>query len=209
MKEDKLNQNDTTLSVDLSEATQAVKENRFKEAINLFEIILKDHPNNIDALYLASVSERYLKNFDNSKNYIEQLLSNAPDMGRAYQELGHIYRDMGDEAKSVIHYRQACELNPALLASWNFLYKYFTKNKNQPAAEHAGQQIEKLQSLPPALLYIDQIMNEGRLGLAETKCRAFLKQNPTHTYAMSLLSEIANRLGYFDDAEFLLEKAVE
>ena len=204
-----MNQNDTTLSVDLSEATQAVKENRFKEAINLFEIILKDHPNNIDALYLASVSERYLKNFDNSKNYIEQLLSNAPDMGRAYQELGHIYRDMGDEAKSVIHYRQACELNPALLASWNFLYKYFTKNKNQPAAEHAGQQIEKLQSLPPALLYIDQIMNEGRLGLAETKCRAFLKQNPTHTYAMSLLSEIANRLGYFDDAEFLLEKAVE
>ena len=26
---------------------------------------------------------------------------------------------------------------------------------------------------------------------------------------MSLLSDIANRLGYFDDAEFLLEKAVE
>ena len=26
---------------------------------------------------------------------------------------------------------------------------------------------------------------------------------------MSLLAEIANRLGYFDDAEFLLEKAVE
>jgi len=59
------------------------------------------------------------------------------------------------------------------------------------------------------LLYIDQIMNEGRLGIAETQCRAFLKKNPTHTYAMSLLSEIANRLGYFDDAEFLLEKAVE
>jgi predicted Zn-dependent protease len=37
----------------------------------------------------------------------------------------------------------------------------------------------------------------------------FLKKHPTHTYAMSLLSEIANRLGYFDDAEFLLEKAVE
>ena len=45
--------------------------------------------------------------------------------------------------------------------------------------------------------------------MAEAKCRAFLKENPTHTYAMSLLSEIANRLGYFDDAEFLLEKAVE
>ena len=29
------------------------------------------------------------------------------------------------------------------------------------------------------------------------------------TYAMSILAEIANRLGYFDDAELLLEKAVE
>ena len=209
MKEDKFNSNDPTLSVDLSEATQAVKENRFEEALSLFEIILKDHPDNIDALYLASVSSRYLKKFDDSKKYIEQLLFNAPDMGRAYQELGHINRDMKNEEKAAINYRQACELNPALLSSWNLLHQYFIKNKNQPAADHARKQIEKLQSLPPALLYIDQILNEGRLGLAERQCRAFLKKNPTHTYAMSLLSEIANRLGYFDDAEFLLEKAVE
>ena len=210
MKEVKtFNSNEATLSVDLSEATQAVKENRFEDAIKLSEIILKDHSDNIDALYLASVSSRYLKNFDESKKFIEQLMGIAPDMGRAYQELGHIYRDTGNMEKAVIHYRQACELNPALLASWNQLYKYFTENKNQPAADHAREQIEKLQSLPPALLYIDQIMNEGRLGVAETQCRAFLKNNPTHTYAMSLLSEIANRLGYFDDAELLLEKAVE
>ena len=209
MLEDKFNANDPTLSVDLSEATQAVKENRFEEALTLFEIILKDHPDNIDALYLASVSSRYLKKFDDSKKYIELLLFNAPDMGRAYQELGHINRDMGNEEKAAINYRQACELNPALLSSWNLLHQYFIKNNNQPAADHAQKQIEKLQSLPPALLYIDQILNEGRLGLAERQCRAFLKKNPTHTYAMSLLSEIANRLGYFDDAEFLLEKAVE
>ena len=209
MQEDRFNANNPTLSVDLSEATQAVKENRFEEALTLFEIILKEHPENIDALYLASVSSRYLKKFDDSKKYIEQLLFNAPDMGRAYQELGHINRDMGNEEKAAINYRQACELNPALLSSWNLLHQYFIKNKNQPAADHAKKQIEKLQSLPPALLYIDQILNEGRLGLAERQCRAFLKKNPTHTYAMSLLSEIANRLGYFDDAEFLLEKAVE
>ena len=52
-------------------------------------------------------------------------------------------------------------------------------------------------------------MNEGRLGIAEKRCREFLKKNPTHTYAMSQLAEIANRLGYFDDAETLLKKAVE
>ena len=209
MKEDKLNIDETTLSVDLSEATEAVKEARFEDALNLLSIVLKDHSDNVDVLYLAAVSARYLKKFDDSKKYIEHLLFHAPDMGRAYQELGHLNRDMGDEEKAVVHYRQACELNPALLAAWNSLYEYFVKNNNKPAADHALEQINKLQSLPGVLLYIDQILNEGRLGMAEAKCRAFLKKNPTHTYAMSLLSEIANRLGYFDDAEFLLEKAVE
>ena len=209
MKKDKFNIDEATLSVDLNDATQAVKDSRFKDALNLLKTILKENPNHIDSLYLAAVSARYLKQFDDSKHYIEHLLLNAPDMGRAYQELGHLNRDMGNEEKAAAHYRQACELNPALLAAWNSLYKYFTNNNNKPAADHALEQINKLKSLPGSLLYIDQILNEGRLGVAEAKCRAFLKENPTHTYAMSLLSEIANRLGYFDDAEFLLEKAVE
>ena len=200
--------NNDTLSVDLNEATLAVKENRFDHALKLLEIILQENQEHIDTLYLASVSARYLKKFEKSMEYIQRLLLKAPDMGRAYQELGHINRDMGNEQKAVTHYRQACELNPALLASWNSLYKYFSDNKNKPAADHALDQINKLKSLPGILLYVEQILNEGRLGLAENKLREFLKKNPTHTYAMSLLAEIANRLGYFNDAEFLLEKAV-
>ena len=42
MNNNNINSNDASLSVDLSEATQAVKENRFEDALNLFEIILKD-----------------------------------------------------------------------------------------------------------------------------------------------------------------------
>ena len=61
MKEDKLNIDETTLSVDLSEATEAVKEARFEDALNLLSIVLKDHSDNVDVLYLAAVSARYLK----------------------------------------------------------------------------------------------------------------------------------------------------
>ena len=209
MKEEQINLDETTLSIDLSDATQAVKESRFDDALSLLKVLLKEHPNHIDILYLSAVSTRFLKKFDDSSKHIEHLLFNAPDMGRAYQELGHLNRDMGNEEKAVTHYRQACELNPALPSSWNYLYQYFQKIENEPAAVHALEQIKKLQTLPGLLLFIEQILNEGRLGLAETKCRAFLKENPTHTYAMSLLAEIANRFGYFDDAEFLLQKAVE
>ena len=209
MNDDQFDLDETTLSVDLSNATQAVKESRFEDAFNLLKVLLKENPDHIDILYLTAVSTRYLKKFDDSRKHIEHLLFNAPDMGRAYQELGHLNRDIGNEEKSITHYRQACELNPALPASWNALHKYFEKLNNKPAADHALEQIKKLQTLPGQLLFIEQILNEGRLGLAEKKCRAFLKENPTHTYAMSLLAEIANRFGYFDDAEFLLQKAVE
>ena len=86
----------------MSDATQAVKENRFQDAYNLLTLVLKEHPENIDSLYLASVSTRYLKKFEESeKNIIEQLLVQAPDMGRAYQELAHLYRDIGNEEKAV------------------------------------------------------------------------------------------------------------
>ena len=197
------------MALDVSKATKALREGRFTESLRLLKSNLAEDPNHIDSLYLSAVSSRYLKNFEDSKRFIERLLTEAPDMGRAYQELGHLNRDAGNEENSIRYYRQACELNPALPASWKALYSYFKKNDNKPAADHAYMQMNTLETMPSALLYISQILNEGKLGIAEEKCREFLKQNPTNTYAMSLLSDIADRLGYFDDAEFLLESAVK
>ena len=197
------------LQVDINEATLAVKENRFSDAIKILEIALNKHPNHIDCLYLSAVSCRYLKDLEKSKEFVHRLLVEAPDMGRAYQELGHINREAGNYQQAIQNYRQACELNSALIGSWNGLYDLFIKNNNKEAANHAKGQIDKIRSLPNVLLYIDQIMNEGRLGVAELKCREFLKENPTNTYAMAQLSEIATRLGHFNDAETLLEKAVQ
>ena len=199
----------TENKLDTSRATEAIKDARFVEALSLLESNLTKDPKHIDSLYLAAVSSRYLKNFDDAKKYIESLLSQAPDMGRAYQELGHLNRDTGNQENSIAHYRQACELNPALLSSWKALYDYFRTNNNKPAADHAFMQMNTLQSIPSVLLYISQILNEGKLGIAEEKCREFLKKNPTNTFAMSLLAQIADRMGYFDDAEFLLESAVK
>ena len=62
MTKDTFDNKETTLSVDLNEATLAVKESRFSDALKLLEISLNDHPDNIDCLYLAAVSSRFLKN---------------------------------------------------------------------------------------------------------------------------------------------------
>ena len=67
MTEDKLNIDETTLSVDLSEATEAVKEARFEDALSLLSIVLKDHPDNVDVLYLAAVSNICIAEVESSR----------------------------------------------------------------------------------------------------------------------------------------------
>ena len=195
--------------LNIERASKAIRDSRFVEGLSFLETNLSKDPNHKDSLYLAAVCSRYLKNYRDSKEYLNNLLIQAPDMGRAYQELGHLCKAIGENEEAASHYRQACELNPALVASWKSLFNYFNKRNNKAAADHAHEQIKKLDSLPPILLYISQILNEGRLAIAEQKCREFLKKNPTNVYAMSLLSDIAKKFGYYDDAEILLENAVK
>ena len=118
MKESKFNIQ-ATQSVDINEATQAVKENRFSDALKLLKINLYDNPENIDVLYLAAVSARFLKKFDESQEYLEKLLTVAPDMGRAYQELGHLIE--------TLKWRESCcsllsgmRTKSSIITSWIF-----------------------------------------------------------------------------------------
>ena len=55
MNDNQFNIDETTLSVDLSNATQAVKESRFEDAFNLLKVLLKENPDHIDILYLLSL----------------------------------------------------------------------------------------------------------------------------------------------------------
>ena len=195
-------------SYNMEKIHKSIKEYRFDDALLLIKKNLIKDNNHKDSLYLAAVCYRYLKQFKLSREFLKKLLTVAPDMGRAYQELGHLYRDSGDEKQAIGYYRQATDHNPALLASWKLLYKYYDKTENISSAKYTLEKIEYLENLPKILLHINQILNEGNIKEAENKCRQFLKKNPTNTDGMAILSDIALKLGHLEDAEFLLEKAV-
>src|SRR6056300_1197506 len=195
-------------SYNMEKIHKSIKEYRFDDALLLIKKNLIKDNNHKDSLYLAAVCHRYLKQFKLSREFLKKLLTVAPDMGRAYQELGHLYRDSGDEKQAIGYYRQATDHNPALLASWKLLYKYYDKTENISSAKYTLEKIEYLENLPKILLHINQILNEGNIKEAENKCRQFLKKNPTNTDGMAILSDIALKLGHLEDAEFLLEKAV-
>ena len=66
-------------SYNLETIHKAVKEYRFDEALKLLKSNLFSDPDHRDSLYLAAVCTRYLKRYEDSKNYLKKLLINVVD----------------------------------------------------------------------------------------------------------------------------------
>ena len=80
---------------------------------------------------------------------------------------------------------------------------------NPKAATEARAQADRLSRLPKELFAVTNYLHEGRVLHAEKIARAFLQKNPAHVEGMRLLADIGTRLGVHEDADFLLETAIE
>lgn len=162
-----------------------------------------------EALYMEAVCYRYLKRFDDALATLAELQSQVPEHGRAYQEEGHTCLAVNDKDRALRAFRLATRFNPALFASWKAQVQLLSEQGMQEEANLAQAQLTFLQNLPKPLLGVRDLISQGKLLKAEDLCRAFLKKVPHHVEAMRLLADIGVRLGVLDDAEFLLESAVE
>ncbi|MDD9896022.1 MAG: sulfotransferase, partial [Gammaproteobacteria bacterium] len=70
-------------------------------------------------------------------------------------------------------------------------------------------QLEHLLSLPKPLIAVMDLVAQGKLLKAEELCKKFMRQVPHNVEGMRLLADIAIRLGVLEEAEYLLESALE
>jgi len=178
-------------------------------ALELLQPWLHGHPDDRDARYVAAVCCRLLKRFDDALSHLRALTGIAPGYGRAWQEVGHVQRDLGRAAEAATAYQKAVELNPGLIASWRFLADALNKLGEGERERLARANHQRLAKLPRELVSVTSMMHEGRLYKAERLCRHFLSRNPHHPEAMRLLAALGTRLHIYDDAEFLLESVLE
>ncbi|MEH6827395.1 tetratricopeptide repeat-containing sulfotransferase family protein [Parasphingorhabdus sp.] len=202
---------ETGLDIDeqLKLARAQMYEGRFDAALASAETVLQDDAEHIDALYIKSVCERYLGRNDRALASVDQLKSVSPDFGRAHQEEGHIFKAMGDFEGAMAAYRRACQCNPVLQASWKAQAEILEGWGRRDAALEMRGQEQRIAGMPKPLVAISHLLYEGKLVKAETACRHFLQKNPHHVEAMRLLADIGSRLGILEDADFLLESALE
>jgi len=163
----------------------------------------------IEALYLQAVCARYLKKYELASSSLDRLRAAAPDFGRGLQEYAHLARDEGRLDKAITAYRHAVKANPGLTASWKSLAAVLLRQGQGAQAQQAKNQADRLTALPPTLLTATNLIYENKIVKAEALVRSFLQKNPHHIEAMRLLAEIAMRFGVFDEADFLLESAIE
>ena len=179
------------------------------EAVRRLDHWHTDNEPTSESLYLLAVSYRYAGDLPQALETIEQLRTQAPRFGRGFQEAGHIYLASRNQQQALSAFQRAVALNDSLLGSWRAIIKLCARPEHSQLRKQALLQSEKLAALPPALLSVRNAIAEANLRKAEDICRHFLKQNPTHVEAMRLLADLGVRSEVLDDAEFLLESALE
>ena len=181
----------------------------FAGALQAIEPLLAKDPDDTEALYMAAVCYRYTAQYDKAQSCLNSLKYLSRDTGRVFQEQGHLHVALNCPEKALAAFANACQLNPALVASWRNQH-HILKAMNRPEEAHqALAQVQRLQALPKALVAVSDLMAQGKLLKAEALCRKFLQANPTHVEAMRLLAELAVQFGVLEDAEYLLESAAE
>lgn len=192
-----------------AQAEALLKQRRFRPALNLLARLHSQAPDDASVLYMLAVAQRIERQFSQAKTTLEHLAIIAPEYGRAWQEWGHLHRDQNKLGAAIEAYQRAVQLNPGLIASWRFLAKCLREAGEHARAELAQRNYQRLEQLPPELVSVTSMMHERQLYKAERLCRHFLNQHPHHLEAMRLLAAIGVELHVYDDAEFLLESALE
>lgn len=193
----------------LHEAKLQLQQGQLTQAQGVLVSLLAEQPKHRDGLYYLAVCQRKSGDTKAAMNTLNQLKLAHPDYGRAWQEEGHNYRALNQDQNAAQAFTHAVSLNPALLASWQALLKFYDSVGQEENANEAMTYVRWLSGLPAQLQTVASLIHENKFFMAEKICRHFLQTQPQHVEAMRLLAELGNKLQILDDAEFLLESCVE
>ncbi len=198
---------ENSMNFDITDIQKKIAAGQFDAALDDLQPMLQLQEPHADANYMAAVCCRYTNSFDQAQKHLNAIKDLAADKGRVYQEQGYLYRARKQMPQALAAFQTACQMNPALISSWQNQAELHQLQGNAMACQQAIAQIQRLHALPKTLVSVTDLIAQGKLVKAEALCKKFLQQNATHPEAMRLLADIAMQLGAMEEAEFLLDSA--
>jgi len=105
-----------------------MKADRIEEAIEIFQKLLKENPDNVDAMrHLAVVFWKNQKNLANAEALLRRATNLAPDYVVAWLNLGAVLLDKHQAVSAIDCYQEATRLDPENPATWAGLGSAFAQ----------------------------------------------------------------------------------
>lgn len=204
-----LAQRRTPLAKELRRIRALIDRRRFAAALAAARTLVRESAENREALFLQAVAGRCLGRIRDALHLLERLETVHPAFGRLFEERGHCWRALGDEAGALQAYRRAVALDPLLLGSWRELATCHAARGETGEAAVAADRARAIELLPAALRQASRLLADGNPRAAARRVRRLLHTDPLHPEALLLLARIHVTLNDLEGGALLLQRVLQ
>ncbi len=191
-------------------ALVAYKEGRLTAAAQLCQEIIRQAPENTEALNLMGAIAHGNGKLEESADYFSQVLQLQPDHVEAHSHLGVVFREQGKLTEASGHFQQALALEPNQPKNHIGLGIVLYEQGKLDAAITHYQQALALQAHIP-LVYKNlaiALQTQGKLELSLTYIRQAIALQPDYVEAYHNLGNILNLMGKLEEAVDAYQQAL-
>jgi tetratricopeptide (TPR) repeat protein len=192
-----------------NEAIGLIQAGRFADAEARCRAALERHPADVNMQALLGALLIKVERIEEAESLLRQVLAAAPSFAKPAEDLGYLLLQAGRHAEAIAFLERATRLDPSLERAWFSLGKALAASGRGKDADAAFEKCFALSPERRLMALAAEHQKEGRLEEAERIYRRALRENPRNVDALRLLALIAVKADRPDDAEVMLQKAIE
>jgi tetratricopeptide (TPR) repeat protein len=186
----------------IGEGQLVAAEARCREALTRF-------PRDVNMMGLLGALLVKMNRREEAEAKLREVIALAPTFAKPHEDLGYLLLQAGRTADALPVLERATQLDPTLEHAWFNLGKALAFLGRGKEADAAFENCFARSPERRLMALAAEHHREGRTEEAERTYRRVLRDNPRNVDALRLLALIAVKADRADDAEILLEKAIE